>query len=64
MNKCKHNKGTFYSPATGLICKGCKQKLIQVWITEKEKKEIKFLHDLTKPISSKQLPEDNKQYSK
>lgn len=45
LKKCKHSKGTFYSPETGIICQGCKQKLIQTWVSKEEKETISFLHE-------------------
>lgn len=39
--KCKHNASTFYSPDTGLICSDCKQKLISIYMTEQEVKQLK-----------------------
>ncbi len=38
---CKHNKGTLYSPETGTVCIACKQKLVQIQVTEKEAKMYK-----------------------
>jgi len=38
---CNHKFNTTYTPETGTVCSGCKQKLISIQVTEKQAKQFK-----------------------